>query len=194
MTVESTSPRSGDPSDDELLGDAAPSDGDAPPAALPVEPAPAPRRRRRKNAGRWLGLGLIVGIVALVASTVRSGSGAFTYSKYVDEVMATPQRFVGHELRVEGMVEAGSLQNTAGSNRFLFRVERNRQSMPVEYTGVVPDTFREGIGVTVRGRLGASGTFTATEVVAKCPSKYEMQTNAARGATMPGMGSPAAPR
>jgi cytochrome c-type biogenesis protein CcmE len=52
-------------------------------------------------------------------------------------------------------------------------VERTQQSIPVEYTGFVPDTFREGSGVTVRGRLQGDGTFVANEVVAKCPSKYE---------------------
>jgi cytochrome c-type biogenesis protein CcmE len=192
MTIESNPGAPRPETDDELLADLNSSNG----PSFPPEPG-RPPRRRRKNTGRWVGFGLIVAVVALVASTVKTGSGAFTYSKYVDEVLAEPQRYVGTEIRVEGVVEAGSIQNTAGSNRYAFRVERNNHSMPVEYTGVVPDTFREGIGVTVRGRLASNGTFSANEVVAKCPSKYEMQAASARGQRMPGgipgMGSPSAP-
>jgi cytochrome c-type biogenesis protein CcmE len=142
--------------------------------------------------GRWIGLGLLAVIIALVASTVRPGRGALVYSKYVDEVLAEPQRYVGTELRVEGLVQAGTVENHDGSREYRFRIERNSRSMPVHYVGIIPDTFREGIGVTVRGRLGADGQFEAREVVAKCPSKYEMQAVQARGERMPHAPMPAA--
>lgn len=150
-------------------------------------PAVTPRaaRPRKKSPARFIVPVLLVAIIALVASTMRAGQGALVYSKYVDEVLVAPGRFVGQDLRVEGTVTAGSVQNTSGSREFRFRVERNNREMPVHYTGIVPDTFREGIGVTVRGRLGADGTFEAREVVAKCPSKYEMQAARARGESMP---------
>jgi cytochrome c-type biogenesis protein CcmE len=180
MTIESTDSAVSPAAD----ADAAVLDEARAPYRIPVEPARP--RKKRSQKGRWIGGAVIIGVVALVASTVHTGSGAFTYSKYVDEVLAEPQRYLGTELRVEGVVEAGSIVNTAGSNHYSFRVERNHRSMPVDYTGMVPDTFREGIGVTVRGRLAQSGTFTATEVVAKCPSKYEMQAAQARGERMPG--------
>ena len=144
------------------------------------------RRGSGKKYGRWIGLGLLAGVIALVASTVRPGRGAFVYSKYVDEVMADSQRFIGTDIRVEGVVEAGTVENRAGSSEYRFHIERNHRSMAVFYSGIVPDTFREGIGVTVRGRLARDGLFTAREVVAKCPSKYEMQAAQARGQTMPG--------
>ncbi len=181
MTIDSVPPNR-DPAvgdEDHLLGEAHVD------AAIPAE-AVRPTRKRRSNTGRWVGFGLIAGIVALVASTVHTGSGAFTYSKYVDEVLAEPQRYVGTEIRVEGTVEPGTIQSSAGSNRYAFHVERNHRSLPVQYVGMVPDTFREGIGVTVRGRLASNGMFTASEVVAKCPSKYEMQAAQARGERMPG--------
>lgn len=149
--------------------------------AEPTLPKALPRRRKKSSLGRWLGLGLLAIVVVLVASTIRPGQGAFTYSKYVDEVLANPQRFYSMELRVEGIVAAGSIENRPGSRHYRFRIDRNGRSMPVTYTGIVPDTFREGIGVTVRGRLGRDGVFAANEVVAKCPSKYEMQAARARG-------------
>jgi cytochrome c-type biogenesis protein CcmE len=159
-------------------------------AAAPTPPR-APRRKRRWTG--WITLALLVVVVGLIASTVRPGRGAFVYSKYVDEVMGDPHRYVNSDLRVEGIVQQGTLENRAGSNEFSFRIERNNRSMPVHYTGVVPDTFREGIGVTVRGRLHADGSFVAQEVVAKCPSKYEMQAASARGERMPPGMTPTAP-
>jgi cytochrome c-type biogenesis protein CcmE len=173
--------------------DATPNDSaPVPPIAVVARPAAA---RRRKRTGRWVALVLVLVGVGLVASTMRPGRGAFTYSKYVDEVLAEPQRYVGTEVRVEGIVTAHSIQNPPGSTDYDFRIERNQRSMPVHFSGIVPDTFREGIGVTVRGRLAQNGRFAADEVVAKCPSRYEMQAAAARGERMPaGMGAqPAQP-
>ena len=150
----------------------------------------SPRARKRngpRNYGPWIMVGIIMVVVGGIASTFKPGQGALVYSKYVDEVMAEPARFTSQgEIRVEGMVQTGTVQNETGSRDFRFRVERNGRSMPVHYVGIVPDTFREGIGVTVRGRLTASGDFEAREVVAKCPSKYEMRAAQGRGETMPG--------
>jgi cytochrome c-type biogenesis protein CcmE len=165
---------------------------DPPSTTVATTPAALPRRRKR-SMGRWIGLGLLGAIIALVASTVRPGEGAFVYSKYVDEVLAEPQRFVGTELRVEGTVQAGTIENQPGSREYRFRVERNNQSLPVHYAGIIPDTFRDGIGVTVRGRLDAHGSFEAREVVAKCPSKYEMQAARDRGEVMPHGAMPSMP-
>jgi cytochrome c-type biogenesis protein CcmE len=162
-----------------------PSSSASPVSSIPRPPSPRARNKKGAGIGRWLGLAVFVAIIALIASTVRPGRGAFVYSKYVHEVMAEPQRFVGTDLRVEGVVEAGSIENRAGSNEYRFRIESQRQTLPVLYSGIVPDTFREGIGVTVQGRLDSNGVFTAREVVAKCPSKYEMEAAQSRGQTMP---------
>ena len=167
------------------------------PRVTPAAPsATAPSARRKASPARFLIPVLLIAIVALVASTMRAGQGALVYSKYVDEVLVTPARFVGQDLRVEGTVTAGSVVNAAGSREFRFRIERNTRELPVHYSGIVPDTFREGIGVTVRGRLGADGTFEAREVVAKCPSKYEMQAARSRGEAMPSgmLGAPSTTR
>lgn len=143
-------------------------------------------RQRPKSWGRWVGLALLGVVVALVGSTLRPDAGsALMYSKYVDEVLATPARFRNVEMRVEGLVTAGSIRATPGTNDYRFTIERNSRSMQVHFAGIVPDTFRDGIGVTVRGRLTDSGLFEAREVVAKCPSRYEMQAAQARGARMP---------
>jgi cytochrome c-type biogenesis protein CcmE len=160
-------------------------DSAADPPAVSTPPRSA-RNKPKKNIGPWIMVAVILGVVVVIGSTFKPGQGALVYSKYVDEVMTNPARYRASELRVEGMVQTGTVQNQSGSSDFRFRVERNGHSMPVHYVGIVPDTFREGIGVTVRGRLLASGDFEAREVVAKCPSKYEMRASQQQGIAMPG--------
>lgn len=112
-------------------------------------------------------------LIVLIGSTVRGT--AFVYSKYVDEIVrpAERARWVGRTVRVEGLVAPASISHRPGTREFRFRVARNEAVLPVEYSGIVPDTFRDCAGVTVRGVLGNDGVFRADEIVAKCPSKYE---------------------
>ena len=132
--------------------------------------------RRRRNYGPWIGLAVVVGLIAVIGSTVRGS--AFVYSKYVDEVVqpAERARWVGRTVRVEGLVAPASIEHRPGTREFRFRVTRNEAVLPVTYAGIVPDTFRDCAGVTVRGVLGQDGVFRADEIVAKCPSKYEAAT------------------
>lgn len=144
----------------------------APPARTPTK---APMRRRR-NYGPWIGLAVVAGLIAVIGSTVRGS--AFVYSKYVDEVVqpAERARWVGRTVRIEGLVAPSSIEHRPGTREFRFRVTRNEAVLPVTYAGIVPDTFRDCAGVTVRGVLGQDGVFRADEIVAKCPSKYEAAT------------------
>lgn len=155
-----------------------------PPGALadvdlphPAAPARAVKPRARKASwGRWVALGAVLVAIAMVASTVRGS--AFVYSKYVDELMApgVAARWVGRTVRVEGLVAPDSIANRPGTREYRFRVTRNHAELPVRYEGIVPDTFANCAGVTVRGKLQANGVFEADEIVAKCPSRYEAAT------------------
>lgn len=135
-----------------------------------------PRPRRKRSLGRWFALGGLALGIAMVASTM-SGS-AFVYSKYVDEIMTPAERarWVGRTVRIEGLVSPASIENRPGTDEFRFRVNRNHVEVQVHYRGIVPDTFNDCAGVTVRGTLQANGRFEADEIVAKCPSKYEAAT------------------
>jgi cytochrome c-type biogenesis protein CcmE len=192
MTDPTSTPMSQQPIEASRPGAAQDPDALEDPPAVTAAPRGA-RKPAKANLGPWVMVAVILGVVVLIGSTFKPGQGALVYSKYVDEVLAEPARYRQSELRVEGMVQTGTVQNESGSRDFRFRVERNGRSMPVHYVGIVPDTFREGIGVTVRGRLLASGDFEAREVVAKCPSKYEMRAAQQRGLTMPGGPPPSAP-
>ncbi len=74
--------------------------------------------------------------------------------------------------RIGGMVEAGSLKRENDGLTVRFRVTDTVQTIPVVYTGILPDLFKEGKGVVAQGRLGADGGFVATEVLAKHDENY----------------------
>jgi cytochrome c-type biogenesis protein CcmE len=74
--------------------------------------------------------------------------------------------------RIGGMVTEGSVQRTEGTLKIRFVVTDYRESIPVNYEGLLPDLFREGQGVIAHGRLTESGEFVANEVLAKHDENY----------------------
>ena len=94
------------------------------------------------------------------------------YYKYVDEVVAQPATWQDKNLQVHGNVVPGSIGRKKDSLEWRFDIQRNGQKMTAYYTGLVPDTFKDDSEVVLTGRLSTQG-FMATEMTAKCPSKYE---------------------
>jgi cytochrome c-type biogenesis protein CcmE len=74
--------------------------------------------------------------------------------------------------RIGGMVTQGSVQRQPGSLEVRFVVTDFRHSVPISYTGLLPDLFREGQGIVARGKLDGSGLFVADEVLAKHDENY----------------------
>ena len=74
--------------------------------------------------------------------------------------------------RVGGLVEAGSVTREKDALTVKFRVTDTARTIPVVYTGLLPDLFREGKGVVAQGRIGPDGVFRATEVLAKHDENY----------------------
>jgi cytochrome c-type biogenesis protein CcmE len=121
-------------------------------------------------------------------------SDALVYSKLVNEVLTKPQEFKGRELRVEGDLKQGSIEFREQPCEYRFVIGKEDKQMPVRFPQcIVPDTFKDGVGlsVSVQGRLTDQGYFLANKVIAKCPSKYEMQERQKRGETMPHSAIPA---
>jgi cytochrome c-type biogenesis protein CcmE len=78
----------------------------------------------------------------------------------------------GRPFRIGGMVTQGSVTREPGSLEVRFVVTDFQNSVPVSYTGVLPDLFREGQGVVAHGKLNESGLFVADEVLAKHDENY----------------------
>jgi len=74
--------------------------------------------------------------------------------------------------RIGGLVVDGSIQREEGSLDVAFSVTDLRCQLPVSYTGVLPDLFREGQGVVAHGRLGDDGVFIADTILAKHDENY----------------------
>jgi len=94
------------------------------------------------------------------------------YYKYVDEVVAQPASWEGKKLQVHGNVVPGSIGRKRESLEYVFDLQRNGKTIRAYYSGIVPDTFKNDAEVVLTGRLTPTG-FMATEMTAKCPSKYE---------------------
>jgi len=74
--------------------------------------------------------------------------------------------------RMGGLVETGSLVRDKDALTVRFKVTDKARTIPVVYTGILPDLFREGKGVIAQGRVGADGVFHATEILAKHDENY----------------------
>jgi cytochrome c-type biogenesis protein CcmE len=74
--------------------------------------------------------------------------------------------------RMGGLVETGSLVRDKDALTVRFKVTDTARTIPVVYTGILPDLFREGKGVIAQGQVGADGVFHATEILAKHDENY----------------------
>ena len=123
------------------------------------------KQRRGVLIGTCLAvLGLAVGLVlfALRNSIVFF----YTPSEVAEKHLETGQRF-----RLGGLVEDGSVKRGEGTT-VSFVITDKRSTLPVTYTGVLPDLFREGQGVVAEGMLTAGGVFHADSVLAKHDENY----------------------
>ena len=79
---------------------------------------------------------------------------------------------VGTRIRAGGMVVEGSVNRDNKSLRVEFEVTDFQNSVPIVYSGILPDLFREGQGIVAQGELDASGKLQAVEVLAKHDENY----------------------
>jgi cytochrome c-type biogenesis protein CcmE len=79
---------------------------------------------------------------------------------------------VGQPIRVGGMVLEGSVQRSQDSLAVAFQLTDYQATVPVVYTGILPDLFGEGQGAVASGKLDEQGVLQATEVLAKHDENY----------------------
>jgi len=126
------------------------------------------KARHRRLA--WIGAGVaVLGVaVALVLNAFQSNLVFF----FTPTQIAAKEAPQGRPFRVGGLVEVGSLQRRSNSLDVSFMVTDMVKCVPVVYTGLLPDLFKEGKGVVAQGSLGPDGKFRATEVLAKHDENY----------------------
>lgn len=133
---------------------------------------------------------LVMAAAAIVALVLVGMQDKGIYSKPVDELVSQKAKFIGKSVRAEGNLVHGSLVKRDDPCEYRFKIEKNGVEVPVRFAKcVVPDTFRDVAGmdvaVTVEGELKTDDSLEASQVLAKCPSKYEMKQKAAQGEKAP---------
>ena len=125
-------------------------------------------RKQRRLALIASGL-VVVGLAVGLASFALRDNIVFFYSP--SELAAKPAAAAGARLRVGGLVKQASLQREGGQT-VRFVVTDMKNDVPVTYTGLLPDLFREGQGVVAEGALRPDGLFHADSVLAKHDERY----------------------
>jgi cytochrome c-type biogenesis protein CcmE len=174
----------------------------APDSKPGVTKAASKRSKPKRNLGLLLGLVAMTGGITALALSFQESA---VYAKSVDQLLANPATGSGRAVRVQGDLVKGTLEHKESPCEYRFRMTKGGRELPVRYANcVIPDTFRDvpnmDVEVTVEGKLAADGSFEASTVMAKCPSKYDMQQKASRGEAAPHgttdgamPGAPAAP-
>ena len=111
---------------------------------------------------------LVAALGGLMYTTLADGT---EYYIHVDEVMQNPTSWEGKRLQLHGFVE--DLRQRPNSLDYRFNVRFNGKVITANYTGVVPDTFKNESEVVLKGKLHGQGfSVEPNGVMAKCPSKY----------------------
>ncbi len=121
---------------------------------------------------RMLAVGLaVVGLAIATVLTLQAFRDNMMFFIDISEVVAGnyPQ---DRTFRIGGLVVDDSINRAEGSMDVRFRVTDTACELPVMYSGVLPDLFREGQGVVAHGRLGDDGVFVADKILAKHDENY----------------------
>lgn len=122
---------------------------------------------RHKRFAIVIGALAVISIAAVLALNAFRSNLVFFFTPTQIAAGEVPK---DRAFRVGGLVKEGSLTRNDITARFI--VTDTAREVAVSYTGILPDLFKEGKGVVAQGKLGADGTFVASEVLAKHDENY----------------------
>jgi len=128
------------------------------------------------NAGTKFALGavLIVGSVGyLMASGIKQTGQYFLTPSELAQKSAADPSFYDLGMKVGARVVPGSVERETANQLLRFRITDGTVTYPVVFRGLPTDTFTDSVEVVVEGRLQKDGVIHATDVLAKCGSRYE---------------------
>ena len=106
--------------------------------------------------------------------------GSMIYYLTLEELQGEKSPRIGDGVRIVGIVKEGSVEGSALDGEIVFIMTDGERELEVFYSGQVPDNFQDGAQIVVEGIYKAKPSFTASTLLAKCPSKYETE-DAAEG-------------
>ncbi len=131
-----------------------------------------PRQGRLKFA--IAGIIIIAAIAFLGVQSFQSNSMFYlTVPELKAEVAKEGEAFYARQVRVSGPLHKESIDWNPKTMNLKFHLADGRDMFPVEFTGVIPDTFEHSETVVAEGHYTPAGVFQATNILVKCPSKYE---------------------
>ena len=143
--------------------------------SVPQEEGEKPSRRRRKRLPISFilgGLAILGAVIYLIYANTQANAA---YYLTVSELKSCTT-CAAQSVRVAGVVQAGSVVNNEQNQQISFVIADSGQSLPVVYSGIVPDIFRPGVTVVVEGHYTGTGPFQAQTLLTKCPSKFQAAT------------------
>ena len=125
---------------------------------------------RRQQRMMLVGL-LLTGVVVAVGLSLGAfwENVQFFFSPTDVVAQKAPQ---DRNFRLGGLVVDGSLQRQGDGLTIVFEVTDTANNVPISYTGILPDLFKEGQGIVATGKMGSDGVFMAEEVLAKHDENY----------------------
>lgn len=120
-------------------------------------------------------IGGIIVVLAIGYLGYMGFQGSAVYYYTASELIELGSSIYDENVRVNGQVVPGSLEQEANGLVLKFNIVDEKRSLPVVYQGVVPDSFKSDSEVVVEGYLNSAGTFQANTIMTKCPSKYVPQ-------------------
>jgi cytochrome c-type biogenesis protein CcmE len=140
-----------------------------------------------KRKRRLMMVGLLVVGVGIAAALALSAFRENILYFYSPTEVLDGEAPVGHKFRLGGLVVMGSVKRETDGLTVHFGLTDTAKEIPVMYSGILPDLFREGQGIVAHGRLNESGVFVADEVLAKHDENYmPPEVAAALEEAMPG--------
>ncbi len=127
-----------------------------------------PRRKRRLAIAGAVVAGMSIA-VALVLNAFQSNLLYFVSPSEVATGQVPP---VGKAFRVGGLVVEGSVRRASADLMVKFQLTDTAEVVDVEFSGILPDLFREGQGIVAKGVMNDSGVFVASQVLAKHDENY----------------------
>ena len=127
----------------------------------------------------------VIGAGFLALAGLRDNAALF---RTPAEIAAEPIA-AGQAIRLGGMVAGGSIESQPDGVTITFIVEDGDAQVPVRYSGITPDLFRENSGVVAEGAFDANGVFVAQTILAKHDENYMPPPMRDMETTSPGVGS-----
>ncbi len=133
-----------------------------------IAPRQKPKRKHQRLVLVLLAFAATMGGVLLAMSALK-GQAAYFYTP-AEAIAAKVEP--GKAVRLGGMVENGSLKRAPDGITIHFRLTDGKASVPASFSGITPDLFKENSGAVAEGAFDASGTFRATNILAKHDERY----------------------